>query len=385
MTSNPTIATSRRNVLRLIGGGVVIAAGAGAGLSILGRPSEPAREPWRTAGSDPEFRRRALSWALLAPNPHNRQPWLVRLDGDDALTLYVDLERRLPVTDPHDRQITIGCGAFLELLSIAAAEDGYATLITPFPDGEDATTLDGRPVAQVRFTPGTGVRDPLYAQIPARRSNKEVYEPRDVPQALLDQLATSASILGVSASTVGNTPLAARLRDLTWRGHLLETTTPDAMQESVDLMRVGSAAVTANPDGVELEGTIMEVGRLLGLMTPEALGDPDSTAFQQGLSMYRAMAESGRAFGWLSNANANRTDQLHAGRAYVRLNLVATKLGLGIHPWSQSLQEYPAMTALYREVHDLLPNEGRIQMLFRIGYGPEIMPTPRRGLAAHLV
>ncbi|MFM7118988.1 MAG: Acg family FMN-binding oxidoreductase [Gammaproteobacteria bacterium] len=385
MAAHPSSNTTRRNVLRLIGGGVVIAAGAGAGLHVLGRPSEAAREPWRTAGTETEFRRRALSWALLAPNPHNRQPWLVRLDGENALTLYVDLERRLPVTDPYDRQITIGCGAFLELLSIAAAEDGYATQITPFPDGEDATTLDRRPIAQVRFTPGAGVRDPLFAQIRARRSNKEVYEPRDVPQADLEQLAAAASIHGVSASTVGNTPLAATLRDLTWRGHLLESTTPDAMQESVDLMRVGSAAVTANPDGIELEGTIMEVGRVLGLMTPEALGDPQSTAFQQGLAMYRAMAESGRAFGWLSNANANRTDQLNVGRAYVRMNLVATELGLGVHPWSQSLQEYPAVSALYREVHELLPNEGRIQMLFRIGYGPEVMPTPRRGLAAHLV
>jgi hypothetical protein len=43
------------------------------------------------------------------------------------------------------------------------------------------------------------------------------------------------------------------------------------------------------------------------------------------------------------------------------------------------------MEDLYREVHDLLGEGRRIQMLFRIGYGPQIGPTPRRGLEAHLV
>ena len=126
--------STRRNVLVLIGGGVVVAAASGAGFVALSGPSTEAREPWRRAGQYDEFRRRALSYALLAPNPHNRQPWKVRLEGEDALTLFCDLERRLPVTDPYDRQITIGCGAFLELLSIAAAQEGYRAEITPFPE-----------------------------------------------------------------------------------------------------------------------------------------------------------------------------------------------------------------------------------------------------------
>ena len=131
---------SRRNVLMLIGGGVVVAAAAGSGYIATRGPSEAAREPWRRAGKYAEFRRSALSYALLAPNPHNRQPWLVKLEGENALTLYCDLDRRLPVTDPFDRQITIGCGAFLELLVLAAAQDGYQATVTPFPEGEDLKT-----------------------------------------------------------------------------------------------------------------------------------------------------------------------------------------------------------------------------------------------------
>lgn len=102
----------RRDVLKLIGGGAVVAATAPlSGCSGVG-VSQAARGPWRNAGQYDDPRKRALSYALLAPNPHNRQPWLVRLEGADALTLQVDPARRLPATDPFDRQIVIGCGAF---------------------------------------------------------------------------------------------------------------------------------------------------------------------------------------------------------------------------------------------------------------------------------
>lgn len=377
--------TSRRNVLKLIGGGFVVAAAAGAGFVVTSGPSQGAREPWRRAGTYGEFRRRALSYALLAPNPHNRQPWIVRLDGQDSLTLYCDLDRRLPATDPFDRQITIGCGAFLELLVQAAAEDGYQATITPVPEGEDMQSLDQRPIAHVSFASGIASPEPLFAHVLTRRSNKEIYEPRDVPAADLKQIAEAGRIFGVSSETIGNTEVAERLRDLTWRAHVKECMSPIAMQESVDLMRIGAAEVTANPDGIELEGPMFEVGRLIGLTTRATMADPKSTAFQQGLALFRSMAMSARAFGWITNENQSRVEQINAGRAYVRLNLMATKLGLGIHPWSQSLQEYVEMKELYREVHDLISDGKRIQMLFRIGYGPQIPPTPRRGLEAHLV
>jgi len=376
---------SRRNVLKLIGGGVVVAATATGGFLAMNQPSRAARAPWREAGQYEEFRRRALSYALLAPNPHNRQPWLVRLDGDRALTLFCDLDRRLPATDPLDRQITIGCGAFIELLAIAAAQDGYAAIITPFPEGEDMTTLDRRPVAQVEVVADKAQPDRLFAQVLDRRSNQGVYHPRDVPPALLAQLVAAGGAYGTTAECVGNTPLAARLRELTWQAHSQEMQTPAALQESVDLMRIGAGEVTANPDGIELEGPLIGAGRLAGVVNRRTLGDPTSTAFQQGMDMYQDMAMSARAFGWLANDDASRSDQLNAGQAYLRLNLKATELGLGVHPWSQSLQEYPEMSGLYDEVHGLIGKGRRLQMLFRIGYAAPVTATPRRGLNAHLV
>ena len=376
---------TRRNVLKLIGGGTVVAAAATGGFVLANRPSRSARAPWRQAGQYEEFRRRALSYALLAPNPHNMQPWRVKLEGETALTLYCDLDRRLPATDPYDRQITIGCGAFLELLALAAAGDGYRTEITPFPDGEDMATLDTRAVAHVVFYPGEASPDPLFAQILARRTNRETYAARDVAAPALAALAEAGRGFGVSATTIGNNDLAGQLRDLTWRAHVQEMTTPEPLQESVDLMRIGAREVAANPDGLVLEGPVIAAGRLVGMINREALADPDSAAFRQGLDMFHKAALSARAFAWLVNDNESRADQIRAGRAYVRLNLKATELGLSIHPWSQALQEYDSMSDLYREVHDLIGEGRRLQMLVRVGYARPVLPAPRRGLEAHLV
>jgi hypothetical protein len=375
----------RRDVLKLIGGGAVVAATAPlSGCSGVG-VSQAARGPWRKAGQYDDPRKRALSYALLAPNPHNRQPWLVRLEGADALTLQVDPARRLPATDPLDRQIVIGCGAFLELLAIAAAEEGYRADIVAFPEGEDMRTLDTRPVARVTLVSGAGQRDPLAAHILARRSNKTVYEPREVAAADLQALADAGRAPGITSATTADAGLVARLRDLTWRAHVKEVTTPAANQESVDLMRIGAREVAANPDGIGLEGGMIEFARRVGIVSRENLADPTSTAFKQGLDLYEKMAMSARAFGWLCNDNRSRGDQLAAGRAYVRMNLKATALGLGVHPWSQALQEYPEMAALYDEARALLGGGGTVQMLYRIGYAQAIGPTPRRGLEAHLV
>lgn len=376
----------RRAVLKLIGGGVVVAATATLAVRTADAAvSAAARAPWRKAGHYDDPRKRALSYALLAPNPHNRQPWSVRLEGTDALVLYVDLARRLPATDPFDRQITIGCGAFLELLAIAAAEEGYRADIQPFPAGDDPRTLDARPVARVTLVAGAGRRDPLAARILARRSNKGIYGPREVAAPDLQALAEAGRVQGATSATTGEPGLVAKLRDLTWRAHVREVTTPAANQESVDLMRIGAREVEANPDGIDLEGATIEFARRFGLLSREKLADPDSTAFKQGLDLYRKKAMSARAFGWIRNGNRSRTDQLAAGRAYVRMNLEATRLGLAVHPWSQSLQEYPEMAALHQEVHALIGGGETVQMLYRIGHAGPVGPTPRRGLETHLV
>lgn len=378
--------TTRRNFLKLVGGGMVLAAAAG-GVWAATRDPKKARMPWQTAGqgeSDP--RRHALSYALLAPNPHNRQPWLADLGTPGVVTLYCEADRRLPHTDPFDRQITIGLGAFIELTAMAAAENGHRTDIRLFPEGEPQPWLDARPVARISFIEDTAITgDPLFRQVTARRSNKEPYDTtRAVPAEALAAIAGAAR--GGRAAHVDGPGVVQKLRDLAWAAMQLELATPHTLKESVDVMRIGRAEIEANPDGIDLSGPLLEGLAISGLLSREAMLDPSSSVFQQQETVVKPNFDTAMAFLWLTTPGNSRANQIAAGRDYVRLNLAATGLGVSMQPFSQALQEYPEMRPHFLRLRDELgiAEAETLQMFVRLGYGPNIEGAPRWPLDARI-
>lgn len=383
---------TRRHVLALLAA-APIAAGCASDL-----PDPVAA--WRTPGAaETDPRRFALAHAILAPNPHNRQPWLIDLPGDKEIVLYADLERLLPATDPVDRQITLGCGAFIELLDLAARANGHGLEITPWPEGEPQPRLDRRPVAHIAFASNGAGKDALADHILARRTNREHYQAREVANETMDTLARAAlsAALSLDASTDASPPLLRidwtrspqqleALRGLAWAGFDREIHTPAAYQESVDLMRIGRAEIARHRDGLVLEGPMIEVAKAIGLLNHETLADLSNPATRDGIEAFEPLAKNAPAYIWMISRENTRAAQLAAGRAYARLNLAAAGAGLAMHPWSQALQEYAEVADLYAEAKTLTgaADGETLQMLARIGYGPVIAPSPRRGLAEHL-
>ena len=317
---------SRRRTLALLGGGTVLAASAGAVGFLSTRTPVRALAPWTAAGSYDDPRKQALSYALLAPNPHNRQPWLVDLRGTDGVRILRDPAKRLPHTDPFDRQITIGMGCFVELMVMAAAADGHGVALDLFPEGPDG------PVADAVFAPGPGAPDPLFAAVLDRRSCKEPFEDRVPSEAALAAIARYAEIVAEPARV-------AALRDLTWDAWLVEARTPRTQLESVDLMRIGRSEIEANPDGIDLGGPFLETMSLVGLLSREGQADPDSFETSETHRIYEEMLRATPAYPALVTPGDAPEDRIAAGRSWVRANLAATMAGLAFHPVSQALQE----------------------------------------------
>jgi len=374
----------RRHFLSLIGGGTIVAVSAATGV-IATRKTQTALLPWDAAGtqySDP--RKRALSWAILAPNPHNRQPWMVDLSEPDQATLYVDTNRMLPHTDPFNRQITIGLGCFIEMARLAASQDGIRMTAQLFPDGSDAAALDGRPVAILKFS-GTAPKDPLFAYALNRRSHKV---PFDTSKAVApDALQT---VLDAAVQTQVNGSVLPRhvqaLRTLTHEALRIEVETPRTYVESVDLFRIGAKAVDANPDGIDFTGPVFELLGAAGMMEREALLDTSSASYKEGMKAIFANTDTAMGHLWQVTPANTRLDQITAGRDWLRINLAATSQGLAIQPLSQALQEYPEMKDIYEDVHtQFAPDGGTVQMLARIGYAASIAPSPRWPLEAKLI
>lgn len=100
-----------------------------------------------------------LRYGILAPSYFNLQPWKFLVKGD-TIFFYADLDRALPITDPHNRALYLSCGCVLNYLNLAARHYGYegsgfiarfmvldrplgnVKLFPPDPTGELIATFD---------------------------------------------------------------------------------------------------------------------------------------------------------------------------------------------------------------------------------------------------
>lgn len=362
---------NRRQSLKLLTGGTLAVASASSVGFFLTRSPTKALQPWEMAGGYEDPRKQALSFGLLAANPHNLQPWLIDLPGDDQIVIYRDKTRDLPHTDPFARQLTIGMGCFIEQTAIAAAQMGFHMDTDLFPHGEDG------PVAIATLTKGADA-DPLFAQIANRRSCKEPYTDKVPSAAQIEKLSDLAQI-------ITDPDRVAAIRDLTWAAWQTEAATPRTHKESVDLMRFGKSEINANPDGISLGGWFFETMILLGSLNRAAMLDPDSISTKEGHRIYQKLLMATPAYAVITTPTNTRIEQINAGRQWARLNLTTTAMGLALHPVSQALQEFEEMRPHYETVHGLLANPGHtVQMLGRLGHGPTPKATPRWPLETRL-
>jgi hypothetical protein len=338
--------------------------------------------PWQGPARDEgDARVRVLAWALLAPNPHNMQPWLADLREPETITLSLDPTLLLPGTDPYGRQILIGCGAFIELLRMAAAQEGYRARIAPFPDGAFGQFIGARPVARIRLERDPTVKpDPLFVYVRQRRTNRSPYEERPVTAAVERQLAAAIDTPGVTTAFSTTAAQTAALTRLAIDALRVEFATPTAWADSARVVRLGAEAIARDPSGIPINGLDVWWGLKLGVFDQSQVDDANSKPIQAALARATDALATTPLWVWQSTADESRAAQLTAGRAYLRLALAATGAGVEMQPCSQSLQEFPEMRSLYDEIHRLVgvPPPQRVQMLARLGYAPPVGRAPRR-------
>jgi hypothetical protein len=333
-----------------------------------------------------------LSHAILAPHSHNLQSWLVDLNVPDEITLRCDLNRLLPETDPYSRQIMMSHGTFLELLDIAARERGQRTEITLFPEGAfGPDQLDARPVARIRVAAdATIAKDPLFAQILERHTNRSVYDlARPVPAAAWQAMAEAVKPNPLRFGFVGTeqADALAQHRAIAAEAWRIELTTARAILESFKVLRVGAAEVAQHRDGLVLMDPMVVWLDRFGLFDRSKAPGPGDFATTSQIKDFKRKIDSTPGFLWMVTDGNDRITQVNAGRAYARVQLAATAQGLAMQPLQQALQEYPEQAKPYADIRRLLkaPLPAQtIQMWARVGYAPDVSPAPRRGLAAHL-
>jgi hypothetical protein len=377
---------NRRRAIGLVGGGVVFAGTGLAGCS--SSYPQASVQAWQGPADDTEVRRFMLAHALLAPNPHNRQPWLADLRREGEITLVCDRDRLLPQTDPFGRQVLIGCGAFIELAVIAAAERGHRVQVQPFPEGEPGANRlpGGQAVARLVLSRDAATpRDPLFAQIRRRHTNKGAYDnARQVPATLWQTLSAVSRGFGLLAGEVVDAASIEQVRQITRAAFETEMTTPRTWLESAHLLRIGPREIQQHRDGISIMGTMPRLASSLGLFDRFEVPVRGSSNHARAMERWLPQ-ETCSGYHWIATRGNGRRAQLDSGRAYVRAHLQASAAGVDMHPLSQALQEFDEVRPQYEALHRSLGFDSAqttVQMLARVGYGiAAAPPTPRRELA----
>jgi len=379
----------RRGFIRLTTAGVATTVAAGVSGCSTDYPAQ-AVSAWRGPGDEKDPRRWMLGHAILAPHSHNLQSWIVDLGRPNEIWLHCDTTRLLPQTDPFSRQMMMSQGTFLELLDLAARERGWRCEIRLFPEGAFGPEgIDQRPVAQVRLVADpTTPKDPLFAQILARRTNRSLYDiQRAVPADAWASMAEAVKPHAIHFGFVGTeAPDAmARHRAIAAAAWAIELTTPRTIMESFKVLRIGAAEVAKHRDGLSLMDPMVVLLNGIGLFDRSKAPAPDAYATTSQIKDFAGKLASTPGFLWMVTLGNDRVTQVNAGRAFARVQLAATAHGVAMQPLQQALQEYPEQAGPYAEIHRMLDAPtpaATVQMWARVGFAPPVQPAPRRPLDA---
>lgn len=304
--------------------------------------------------------------AAAAPSMHNAQPWRFRLlTGERLLLLYADPERAMPLSDPDNRSLHIGCGAALFNLRVAAAHRGLAAETRLLPESQDPLLLAG-----VRLAERAGpLRDEdlarLHPAIRQRHTSRHPFAEKDLPEDVRATLMDAAEREGAVLHFPGPWH-AETLLDLVQDAESRDTMDPAANEDLVRWTRLGPEADAA-VDGVPeyAFGPRKRDGKapVRDFTGRRPVADRGSTAFER--TPHLAL---------LSTAGDGPGDWLRAGQALERVLLEATLADLATSLTSHAL-ETPELRLLAR---DPRTGTGQVQMVLRLGFGPTGPATPRR-------
>jgi nitroreductase len=305
--------------------------------------------------------RAAIAMANRAPSVHNSQPWQWRL-GTGTVHLFADLARRLPATDPDDRDLRISCGAALHHLRVALLASGWGTTVHRLPDPAHPVHL-----AAVEVSPREPVPEDLAlaAAIDNRHSDRRVMSTWPVPPQLLHELVAAAADQGATLAVLEGSGDRRRVAGLTEHAAVEQALTPGLLRETAAWSGrargaqegVPAANVPAGPDGT------VPVRHFAGREQEQTELGRDET--------------DGTVLALLSTPADSPRDHLVAGEALSAVLLAATRWGVASDPISQPLEVATTREELRATV---LHGDGAPQVLLRLGWPPiGADPVPRTG------
>ncbi len=307
-----------------------------------------------------------LRYAILAPSPHNSQPWLFRIHATD-LELFADRRRASRVVDPYDRELTLACGAALYNLRVAAEYFGQGYTLDLLPDPRQPNLL-------ARFALGAPVETSaedvvLFGALGERRTNRETFLPDPIPGEVLDELAEAAAREGAWFEPIADDYRREAVAGLIAEAIKAQWSNREFRHELAGWVRTNAEQ---QADGIP--------PRDMGLRDWLAFAGPVIVrTFDRGRDQAAREAELAARAPVLAVLGTDADEPvtwLQAGQALEAVLLHVQGSGLAASPLNQPIQ----VPEFRPQLASFVGRVGFPQVLLRLGHGPVVPPTPRREL-----
>jgi hypothetical protein len=309
----------------------------------------------------------AVAQAVRAPSTHNTQPWRFRIE-DSTIELYADRSRKLPVSDPEERELTMSCGAALFHLRVALRGHGLDADVERLPEPVNYDLL-----ARVTVRPGSPATEEerlMSAAISTRRTSRAPYLGITVPEDAVDRLRRDVEAEGAwfvplveESARVRLVALIMEADHQQWESRPFRSELARWMRTNDSTATDGIFGYTRGLDNVESHLAAVAV-RLIDDGAREAVRHKDLAEASPLLAVIGT--EGDWALPWI-----------RAGEALDRALLRAESESLCVAYLNQPVE----VPELRTRVGELTGRGGFPQLVLRIGYGTPGAPTPRRPLA----
>jgi len=331
--------------------------------------------------------------AILASNPHNTQPWIFRV-RDTGIEVWADSRRHLGTFDPYLREAYIGLGCAIENMVLAAPVNGFTATVQA--DGGSLLDIKTRTdpvrvatIALVRAAGSLAAR-PLYEAIPRRHTNRYGYvRERPIPTDAIDAVKAAAEDPQLRLFLYDEGSARRRFDDAAVRATEEIVADKQMIEDSHAWFRDGRGELARERSGLALDTAglapwLLAVAKMLPALPAEQSHGQWLTATRE------THLPTAPLVGFIAVRDRyDRPQALVTGRTWQRMHLVATTLGIAMHPINQPVEMIDRDRQLGREPKSEARLAAVTQMpdwkptfAFRAGYPTREAPrSARRALA----
>lgn len=300
-----------------------------------------------------------IRFAILAPSSHNSQPWLFTIEKNKILVSKNE-KRTLPIGDSNNRQLYISLGCAIENIVVVGNYVGFDSSVI-FNNEKDYVSIFLKDKTVLERA------DNLILNIKKRITNRGQYYNKPINQEVID-LINSYKNIDINTDVITDVHTKDKLTDI-----ILESTAT-SMKDKLFRKELSKYIIPNNSKlKIGMPGFTIGLPGIVSYIAPLLLNFFDVSKLSRKKD--ELILKTTPYIVIIGSRNDDKESWINVGRIFQNIALVATERDISLAVWAAPIQ----IGNYFKDIQEILGNNFRPQMLFRMGYPVEnlIKHSPR--------